>query len=50
MDEGSTGLGRLGTHFWGFQKTSIIPDIITITKGTFVKIKTRETVIVISHF
>ena len=28
-DENQTGLGRIGTHYWGFQKIGIIPDIVT---------------------
>ena len=28
-DENQTGLGRIGTHNWAFQKTGIIPDIVT---------------------
>lgn len=28
-DENQTGLGRIGTHNWAFQKMGIIPDIIT---------------------
>jgi alanine-glyoxylate transaminase/(R)-3-amino-2-methylpropionate-pyruvate transaminase len=32
-DEIQTGFGRLGTHFWGFQKFGLIPDIIVCAKG-----------------
>ena len=28
-DENHTGLGRLGTHNWAFQKFGVIPDIVT---------------------
>ena len=31
-DEVQPGFGRLGTHFWGFQKIGFVPDIITIGK------------------
>ncbi|MDD9705708.1 MAG: aminotransferase class III-fold pyridoxal phosphate-dependent enzyme [Paracoccaceae bacterium] len=31
-DEVQPGFGRLGTHFWGFQKIGFTPDIITIGK------------------
>ena len=29
-DENQTGLGRIGTHNWAFQKLGFIPDILTI--------------------
>jgi len=32
-DEVQTGLGRLGSHFWGFQTQGVIPDIVTMAKG-----------------
>eukprot|EP00922_Rhytidocystis_sp_ex-Travisia-forbesii_P050335 GHVS01074841.1.p1 GENE.GHVS01074841.1~~GHVS01074841.1.p1 ORF type:complete len:285 (+),score=34.67 GHVS01074841.1:94-948(+) len=32
-DEVQTGLGRLGSHFWGFQKHGVQPDIVTVAKG-----------------
>lgn len=32
-DEGSTGLGRLGATFWGFQDSSVTPDIVIVSKG-----------------
>lgn len=32
-DEVQTGFGRTGNHFWGFQKSNIIPDIITCGKS-----------------
>lgn len=31
-DEVQPGFGRLGTHFWGYQKIGFTPDIITIGK------------------
>ncbi|MFU8862693.1 MAG: aspartate aminotransferase family protein [Rhodobacterales bacterium] len=31
-DEVQPGFGRLGTHFWGYQKIGFLPDIITIGK------------------
>ena len=31
-DEVQVGLGRLGSHFWGFQAESVVPDIVTIGK------------------
>ena len=32
IDEVQTGCGRVGSHFWGFQLHSVIPDIVTIGK------------------
>lgn len=32
-DEVQTGLGRTGTHFWGFENHGVIPDIVTLAKG-----------------
>ena len=32
-DEVQTGFGRTGTHFWGFQKFDIKPDIFVCAKG-----------------
>lgn len=32
-DEVQTGLGRMGTHFWGFQTQGVVPDIVTLAKG-----------------
>ena len=32
VDEVQTGCGRVGSHFWGFQLHSVIPDIVTIGK------------------
>lgn len=31
-DEVQTGLGRLGTHFWGFASQDAVPDIVTMGK------------------
>ena len=31
-DEVQTGFGRVGTHFWGFQTQSVVPDIVTMGK------------------
>ena len=28
-DESHTGLGRIGTHYWAFQKIGMVPDIVT---------------------
>jgi len=32
-DEVQTGWGRLGTHFWGFEKYGVTPDIVVMAKG-----------------
>ncbi|CAI5439460.1 unnamed protein product [Caenorhabditis angaria] len=32
-DEVQTGFGRLGSHFWGFESQSAMPDIVTMAKG-----------------
>src|SRR6266513_2062611 len=32
-DEVQTGFGRTGTHFWGFETQSVVPDIVTMAKG-----------------
>ena len=32
-DEVQTGWGRTGEHFWGYQASGIVPDIITFAKG-----------------
>lgn len=32
LDEVQTGFGRIGTHFWGFNKYQVIPDIVTLGK------------------
>jgi 4-aminobutyrate aminotransferase-like enzyme/Ser/Thr protein kinase RdoA (MazF antagonist) len=31
-DEVQVGLGRVGTHFWGFETQGAVPDIVTIGK------------------
>ncbi len=31
-DEVQTGFGRLGTHFWGFEQSGVIPDIVVLGK------------------
>ena len=31
-DEVQIGFGRMGTHFWGFQKEGVLPDIVTLGK------------------
>lgn len=31
-DEVQTGLGRMGTHFWGFAAQNVVPDIVTMGK------------------
>ncbi len=31
-DEVQPGFGRLGTHFWGFQRHGVVPDIATLGK------------------
>jgi 4-aminobutyrate aminotransferase-like enzyme len=32
VDEVQDGLGRLGTHFWGFQDHGVVPDVVTMGK------------------
>ena len=32
-DEVQTGFGRTGNHFWGFQNSGVVPDIVTMAKG-----------------
>lgn len=32
-DEVQTGFGRTGSHFWGFETQSVMPDIVTMAKG-----------------
>nr|XP_056704615.1 alanine--glyoxylate aminotransferase 2, mitochondrial [Euleptes europaea] len=32
-DEVQTGLGRTGSHFWGFEGHGVEPDIVTLAKG-----------------
>ena len=31
-DEVQVGFGRVGTHFWGFQRQGVVPDIVTMGK------------------
>ena len=31
-DEVQVGFGRVGSHFWGFEKSNVIPDIVTMGK------------------
>jgi 4-aminobutyrate aminotransferase-like enzyme len=31
-DEVQTGLGRVGSHFWGFETQGVVPDIVTVGK------------------
>jgi len=31
-DEVQTGLGRIGTHFWGFESYGVVPDIVVLGK------------------
>jgi len=31
-DEVQAGMGRVGTHFWGFQTQGVVPDIVTMGK------------------
>ena len=33
VDEVQIGFGRLGSHFWGFQMSGVVPDIITLGKS-----------------
>jgi len=32
-DEVQTGFGRLGTHYWGFERAGVVPDIVVMAKG-----------------
>jgi alanine-glyoxylate transaminase/(R)-3-amino-2-methylpropionate-pyruvate transaminase len=32
-DEVQTGFGRTGEHFWGFENSGVVPDIVTMAKG-----------------
>lgn len=32
-DEVQTGFGRLGSHFWGFERYDVVPDIVVMAKG-----------------
>ena len=31
-DEVQSGFGRIGTHFWGYQKQGVVPDIVVLGK------------------
>lgn len=31
-DEVQVGLGRIGSHFWGFESQGVVPDIVTLGK------------------
>jgi alanine-glyoxylate transaminase/(R)-3-amino-2-methylpropionate-pyruvate transaminase len=33
-DEVQTGFGRTGDCFWGFERSGVVPDIVTTAKGT----------------
>jgi 4-aminobutyrate aminotransferase-like enzyme/Ser/Thr protein kinase RdoA (MazF antagonist) len=32
LDEVQTGFGRVGTHFWGFERQGVTPDIVVLGK------------------
>jgi alanine-glyoxylate transaminase/(R)-3-amino-2-methylpropionate-pyruvate transaminase len=32
-DEVQTGFGRTGEHFWGFEHSGVVPDVVTMAKG-----------------
>jgi alanine-glyoxylate transaminase/(R)-3-amino-2-methylpropionate-pyruvate transaminase len=32
-DEVQTGFGRTGDHYWGFERSGVVPDIVTMAKG-----------------
>ena len=32
-DESVAGLGRLGTHFWGFCAQGVVPDLVTVGRA-----------------
>jgi alanine-glyoxylate transaminase/(R)-3-amino-2-methylpropionate-pyruvate transaminase len=32
-DEVQTGFGRTGEHYWGFERSGVVPDIVTMAKG-----------------
>ena len=32
-DEIQIGFGRMGSHFWGFESESVVPDIVTMGKS-----------------
>ena len=33
-DEVQTGFGRCGSHYWGFETHGVMPDIVTMAKGS----------------
>ena len=33
-DEVQVGYGRLGSHFWGFEMSGVVPDIVCLAKAT----------------
>lgn len=32
VDEVQTGLGRVGSHFWGFERQGVVPDVVVMGK------------------
>ncbi len=32
-DEVQTGFGRTGTHYWGFETSGVVPDMVVLAKG-----------------
>lgn len=32
VDEVQTGFGRVGSHFWAFERSGVVPDIVTLGK------------------
>jgi len=32
-DEVQSGFGRLGSHYWGFERAEVVPDIVVMAKG-----------------
>src|SRR6202022_1242631 len=32
-DDGQTGFGRTGDHYWGFENFDVVPDFVTMAKG-----------------
>ncbi len=32
-DEVQTGFGRTGEHYWGFENSGVVPDMVTMAKG-----------------
>ncbi len=32
-DEVQTGFGRTGEHYWGFESSGVVPDVVTMAKG-----------------